>query len=467
MALPQLGLGLSSNAQTTDVPRPFALLDAHPGLFDFIEYSAPLDVEAARREASLFPELEKRRAQTPMLYHPVHLNLAGPELESAERLKLLAEHVSAVGSPWVSNDVGWWHHQGVPFPGYLYVTPRLDAAGLANAVAHVRHVRDAMPVPLLIENPVVMTARGGMHVVEFMSRLHEATGCPLLIDVGHLVSHQLARGLPLLEGIGALPFAQVAQLHVAGGVVSGKFYADDHPQPIRDETWALFDELIKRASSLCAVTYEGDGHPEAVARRVLGQLRSRILKTNSLSPGRGEGRGEGPAIDWWALFRSIHTEPTEELNFRLAVLAEQLDREVPLARAAVAPTVQQLAPFVSSEHYEAHFTHTKPLADTFLTWAAREARNKPGADALVSLELWARTTCARKKFTEPFEATFPVDLTEALHAVGSLRRHLRARESTSIDAWEGLLHCARRAAAGPWKVRLTPTASGIRIEAVE
>jgi hypothetical protein len=181
----------------------------------------------------------------------------------------------------------------------------------------------------------------------------------------------------------------------------------------------------------------------------------------------GEGLGEGQPLEaqpWWNLFDEIHTQPSEELNFRCAVLAEQLDREVPLARAAVAPLNNQLASFTGSEQFKSHFLDARPLADAFLHWAAKEARTRPGADALVSLELWARTTVARKGATD---AIFPVDLTEALHAVRALQRHLRARESTSTDAWAGLLHCARRAVAGPWRVRLTPTASGVRIEGIE
>lgn len=279
MRLPTLGLGLSSNAQSSDSPRPWALLDADPTLFDYLEYSAPLNVDDARKEATLFSTMESRRSATPLLYHPVHLNLWGPELESDERLKLLDAHARAVGSPWVSNDVGWWHHGGVPFPGYLYVSPTLDGEGLERAVEHVLHVRNALTVPLLIENPVVMTARGSMHIAEFMTKLHEATGCPLLLDVGHLVSHQLARGLSLLEGLDALPWTSVAQLHLAGGVINGKFYADDHTQPIRDEVWTTFDEVRKRCTQLCAVTYEGDGHPESVALRTLKRLRPVIARS--------------------------------------------------------------------------------------------------------------------------------------------------------------------------------------------
>lgn len=465
-ALPYLGLGLSSNAQLSDQPRPYALLDAHPGLFDYIEYSAPLDIAQARAEASLFPEMEKRGV--PLLFHPVHLNLYGPELESPERLALAAAHVTAVKSPWVSNDVGWWHCRGNAMPGYLYLSPPLTPDALRQCIRHVEHVRDAMPVPLLIENPVVMTPRGELHVMDFMAQLSKATACPVLLDLGHLLSHQLARGLDLLEGLHDFPWERVAQLHIAGGVVTEKTYliddrwkayADDHPQPIRDETWKLFDELLPRCTSLRAVTYEGDGHPEPLARRVLQRLRSSL----SLHP-RGEGWAEGPPpptsgvllTSSWAVFDHVRTTPGPELEYRIAVLREQLDAEVPLSRAAVAPTDEVLGRFMVTPAFQEWFEKgTRSIGDAFLNWAVIEAR-KPelsGADAMVSLELWSRNTYARVKKTH--DTSFPVDLTEALHAAGALKRHLRSRGILEGSGWDGLLQCARRAPRVPWPVRLS------------
>ena len=468
-ALPYLGLGLSSNTQVTDVPRPYALLDANPGLFDYVEYSAPLDVAQARVEATLFAELERRRGEVPVLYHPVHLNLYGPELESQERLALAAAHVSAVGSPWVSNDLGWWHHAGTALPGYLYLTPPLTPESLLQCTQHVSHVRDAMPVPLLIENPVVMTARGAMHVMEFMHKLSDATGCLLLLDLGHLLSHQLTRGLGLLEGLEKFPWDRVAQLHLAGGVVTGKVYADDHPQPIRDETWALFDEVRPRCTSLRAVTYEGDGHPEPVARRVLERLRKSVAKAGStlsptLSP-RGE-RETTRLTGAWELFDEVHCTPGPELAYRLAVIGEQLDAEVPLSRAAVAPTNEQLARFTASTIFRDWFVKgTRSLGDAFVNWAMVEARHPElaGAEALISLEVWSRNAFsrARKSGAAHLDLSFAVDLTEALHAVRALRRHLGARGILDGAGWDGLLQCARRAPRTPWPVRLT--ADGARV----
>jgi hypothetical protein len=158
----------------------------------------------------------------------------------------------------------------------------------------------------------------------------------------------------------------------------------------------------------------------------------------------------------WSLFDEVHKTPGPELDYRLAVLCERLDAEVPLSRAAVAPTMQALAHFTASPLFREWFERgTRSIGDAFLNWASAEAR-KPelaGADALVSLELWSRTMYARAK--KPHETSFPVDLTEALHAVSALKRHLRGREISDGSGWDGLLQCARRAPRTPWAVRLS------------
>src|SRR5262249_60253744 len=53
-ALPFLGPGLSRNLDPAVEPDPWALHVAEPGLFDLVEYSAPLSLEVAEREAAPF-----------------------------------------------------------------------------------------------------------------------------------------------------------------------------------------------------------------------------------------------------------------------------------------------------------------------------------------------------------------------------------------------------------------------------
>ena len=489
MHLPYLGLGLSSNAQTTDLPAPYRLLEEAPGAFDFLEYSAPLDLDQARGEATLFPTMLERKATVPLLYHPVHLNLWGPTVERPERLGLLARHLTEVSSPWVSNDVGWWHCEGTPLPGYLYLTPPLNAEGLGQVAQHAFTIRDAAPVPLLLENPVVMTARGDLHVLDFMERLAVTTKCGLLLDVGHLWSHQLTRGLGLTEGLAGFDFTRVAQVHVAGGVVTRRgergIYVDDHPQPIRDEVWALLEAILPKCTGLRALTYEGDGHPMEVAKGNLRRLRP-LLPARGLDRPTESSKPEAPrpiaATDsLWALFDAVHRgECTEdaigaqaELDYRLAVMAQALDAVVPLTRLAVAPTREGLATFAGSAEFRAWFEHgARDFTEAFVGWAMRRLRDPElaGAEALVSLEAWARQTGRRLANGTAMSASFPVCLSEAVHAARALPRHLSARAGWSrsgveTSGLESLLQTARRAGPGPWAVTLRRI--GARIEISE
>ncbi|MCY1022639.1 DUF692 domain-containing protein [Pyxidicoccus sp. MSG2] len=485
--LPWRGLGLSSNLSTADVPQPYRLLDASPGLFDYVEYSAPLSLEEAKAHASLFPEMWRRRADVPVLFHPVHLNLWGPELEPASALAELDAHARTVGSPWVGNDVGWWHVGGQPFPGYLYFTPPFNAAGLADCAAHALHVQRHLSMPLVLENPAVLARRGEWHVLDFMSRLHARTGLPLLLDLGHLFSHQLSAGLPLEAGLDGFPLDQVIEIHLAGGVVtrrgSRQFYVDDHTQPVREELFELLESLLPRCPSLRAVTFEGDGHPPEVVMVSLRRLR-RLVPASERPPLTlrtprdltvptltGESRP-------WELFDAGHgatpatsVEDEEgtlaDRDFRLAVVAEVLDREWPLTRLLVAGTGESLAAFTGSPEYRGLFGGTgRSLGQVFSKWAMRRLREHPdeGASAALAVEMLLPTLFLRPVPSpgpgqvglaeDVRPGALPADLSELVFAARAVRRHLTARAwacgSLELSGLESLAQVARRPGQGPW-----------------
>src|SRR5574338_356322 len=110
-----MGLGLGSNLGSASLPHPWR-------------------VHEARREAPIFAELEARRPALGALFHPVHLNLYGPALEPPAALAALDAHARAIGSPWVSNDVAWWHVGGRPFPGHRYLAPPFSRADRKSVV---------------------------------------------------------------------------------------------------------------------------------------------------------------------------------------------------------------------------------------------------------------------------------------------------------------------------------------------
>ena len=475
-ALPFLGLGLSSNLDPAVEPNPWALHDAEPSLFDLVEYSAPLAFEEAEQQAGLFSELLAARTRLPALFHPVHLNLAGPELEPPERLAALEAHARAVGSPWVGNDVAWWHVLGQALPGYLYLPPPFSPAGLDVAAAHALHVASALGVPLALENPVVVRRDGPLHVLDFMGRLHERTGCPLVLDVGHLVAAQLASRLPLETGLDGFPFEAVIEVHVAGSVITrtpdGRgVYMDDHGQPLRSEVLALLAEVLPRCRALRALVFEGDGHPASAARRTLATLRAMLEPVAEraaieLPP----PRSPVPALPAyagdlsWRRFDEVHgrVPSTEdpigvraEHGLRLAVTLEALDARWPLSRPLLAPSRPALERFLGSEPFRNAFAAGQPLDTAWASWARGEVRRSgaPELATALAFDTWAHGL-ARAPGGK--SGVFAADLGEALFAAHALRRHLAARAlgegAVPEGALEGLAQAVRRAPTRPWRV---------------
>jgi uncharacterized protein len=507
-SLPWRGLGLSSNLDASESPHPYRLREEAPGLVDFVEYSAPLSLERTREQASLFPTMWERREEVPVLFHPVHLNLYGPELEPPEALAALDAHARAVGSAWVGNDVGWWHARGQPFPGYLYVTPPFSDAGLADCAAHALHVQAHLSVPLALENPAVFARRGGWHVLDFMARLHARTGLPLLLDLGHLLSYQLAAGLPLDAGLAEFPLHRVIELHLAGGVVTRRggrgVYVDDHTQPVREELFTLLEWLLPRCPALRAVTFEGDGHAREVALLTLRRLRPLVPAAPRPPLELPRATAPVPALTGasapWALFEAGYgaagapgeEDPPQEdpigleaeRDFRLAVVAEQLDRDWPLSRLLLAGTRERLRVFTASAEFRELFSGPdRSPGQAFAAWSRRGLREQPdeGLAAVVSFETFLPSAArgAAPAAPEPGQVglaegvrlgTFPVDLTEAVFAARALRRHLVGRawagESLELSGLETLAQVARRPAPGPWHFVLRRKGRGLEVVTV-
>jgi uncharacterized protein len=473
--LPWMGLGISTNASASARPNPYRLLDRRPGIFDYVEYSAPLEIERARREASLFETMWNRRADVPLLFHPVHLNLYGPELEREEDLAALSRHLREIGSPWVSNDVAWWHSAGRAFAGYLYLAPPLTKEAIGDCARHALHVQSAIEVPLLLENPAIVSVRGPLHVLDFMAELHAKTGLDLLVDVGHLFSHQLSRGLDPASGLDGFPFEAVVEIHIAGGVIAERgtrrFYVDDHPQPIREEVLELFERIATRCPRLRAITYEGDGHPEHLAEDMLARLRRSL-------PERGEtvmqdnlhrAAVHEAKTDAWALFDLAYggqvPDPaldqeaeTFELDLRLAVLAERLDRRLPLTRVLVSGTREALVAFSRSEEHKEGFRGLgRDLSESYKRFVRRRLREEPDDSiaAVFAIESWANEIASHAS-SGIAAARLPRDLREVQHARRSIERHLAsfARISGLWDhqALSSIAQAARRAPERDWEV---------------
>lgn len=278
--LPTLGVGVSLSLSARPDPAELARL---PGGPRFVEYAGLAE------PGSVLAEVDRiRAAGVPVLFHPSYINFCGTFANDPRWLDVTAAHIAAVGSPWFAQDCAYcFWDQGHGYSTQLgYFIPLiLNEASLEFAIQRVREVQARVPVTVAIEPPPMTFVVGRMPLLTFFGRLARETGCAILLDMGHLVSWEMAGGGRVLDARGSFDFGRVVEVHVAGGRLHagdhGPVYVDAHECPILDETWRMLESLLPLLPNLKAVCYECEGIAQEQVMLTLSRLRQCV---RDLSP---------------------------------------------------------------------------------------------------------------------------------------------------------------------------------------
>jgi len=264
--LPTLGIGISTSLH---VRRPDfrSLLRAYPRLVQFVEFAVEhgeADVLPARLAAEL-------AAGVRFVAHPIELSLDPDATPAPGELAALRAIVRLLGSPWTPQDIGTWLWNGEHLGGG-FIPCSLTREALAVACDRVRAVQDATGVPFLVENPPFAEVVGPMGLGDFFSELCDRAQTGMLLDVGHLLSYQLAR--PDDAGVAdQLPLDRVIEVHIAGGAwietADGVVFWDDHGGEIVPEARRLLAQLWPRLPRVRALCFECEMRPDD---RVVAEL---------------------------------------------------------------------------------------------------------------------------------------------------------------------------------------------------
>ncbi len=279
--LPTLGLGASLSLSAQPDPVKLATTTGGPS---FIEYSGQVDVARVKDEVQRI-----RDAGISVLFHPSFINFCGSQPNSQAWLTATDKHIQAVQSPWFAQDCAycfWQDGYGYSSQFGYFIPPILNQASLALAVQRIQEVQAASSVPIAIEPPPVSFVIGTMPVLEFFGQLAKTTDCALLLDMGHLVSYQMASGQNILEQVSTLPVERVIEIHIAGGRVKqaeqGPIYIDAHEADILDEVWQMLEHLLPLLPNVKALCYECEGVDQAKVLSTLKRLRT-LISQNSAS----------------------------------------------------------------------------------------------------------------------------------------------------------------------------------------
>jgi uncharacterized protein (UPF0276 family) len=271
-ALPVLGVGASLSLSAR--PDPVALV-RRPGGPAFVEYAGRADVEAVAAEVQRI-----RAAGAPVLFHPSYINFCGSFPNDRAWLEATARHIVAVASPWFAQDCAYcFWQEGAGYSTQLgyFIPPILNEASLDLAVQRVREVQDVVPVPVAIEPPPMTFAVGSMPLFRFFGELARRADCAILLDMGHLVSWEMATGARVRDHLAELPAERVIEVHIAGGRLSaadgGTTYIDAHERAILPQTWRMLEAMLPDLPGVKAVCFECEGAEEATVLSTLAKLR--------------------------------------------------------------------------------------------------------------------------------------------------------------------------------------------------
>jgi uncharacterized protein len=278
--LPTLGVGASLSLSSK--PDPVALVRSVGGP-SFVEYAGLVDVEA------VIDEVERvRMAGASVLFHPSYINFCGSFANSSIWLEETARHIKAVNSPWFAQDCAYcFWQEGAGYSSQLgyFIPPIFNQASLDLAIQRVKEVQSVMSVPVAIEPPPVTFVAGTIPLFTFFGELALATDCAILLDMGHLVSYEMASGRKVRDALEDLPCERVVEVHVAGGRLKkgdkGSIYVDAHECAILEETWQMFDAMLPELPNVKAVCYECEGVNENTVLTTLKKIRQ-IVKNKSV-----------------------------------------------------------------------------------------------------------------------------------------------------------------------------------------
>jgi uncharacterized protein len=192
------------------------------------------------------PVEQLRRRGVTVIPHGVGLSLGSAEPPDPQRLAALARLAERVAAPLVSEHLAFVRGGGRE-TGHLLPLPR-NRATLEIVVDNIRQAKQALPVPLAIENISTLFEWPDAEFAEeeFLAEILERADVGLLLDVANVYANCRNHGSDPVAYLERLPLERLAYVHVAGGGERDGLYHDTHtcttPAPVLE----ILEELCAR-----------------------------------------------------------------------------------------------------------------------------------------------------------------------------------------------------------------------------
>lgn len=285
-AIPFLGSGLGFRSEIES-----GIL-ANRNEIDFVEVST----DKLLSEQRSLDDLARMRALFSIVPHGVGLSVGSVAPPDEDYLRAIKRVSDVTRSPYYSE-----HLAVTRVPGFDlgHLSPLwLTEESLAIVIRNVRRAQDYLGKPLVLENIThpFQIPNGSMSEPEFFSRLVDATGCGMLLDVTNLYINSVNHAFDPQAFLDALPLDHVVQVHLAGGQWSGGVLLDTHSESVHEESWGLLQAVCAATNVRAVVLEHDDNFPEIdVLLRQVHRAKRILNAGRSAPPAEGTIRNAGNA----------------------------------------------------------------------------------------------------------------------------------------------------------------------------
>ncbi|MCB0348950.1 MAG: DUF692 domain-containing protein [Bdellovibrionales bacterium] len=224
-------------------------------------------------------ELLKIRQNYPICLHGVSLSIGSADALNANYLKKWKSLIDIIEPEWVSDHLCWTgvltknSHDLLPLP--------YTKEAIANTVTKIKQVQDFLGRRILMENvsSYVEASFSEMNEAEFLAEVCNQADCGILLDLNNIFVSSYNHGFDPETYLDKIPWQRVGQVHLAGPTDKGSHMIDTHDQPVREETWKLYQSMLRRYKPITTMIEWDDkipplteliGHLD-VARRFVNQ----------------------------------------------------------------------------------------------------------------------------------------------------------------------------------------------------
>lgn len=232
MDIPQLGFGLGLRAPHYD-----NFLQERPKAVEWLEIISENYIGAHKGYWKMLADL---RHDYPLVMHGVSLSIGSTHALDSDYLNKLKTMADFLEVTWVSDHLCYTGVNGENTHDLLPI-PYTEEA-LQHLIPRIQKVQETLGRTFVFENASSYLEWNGSTISEpeFLTALHKATGCGILLDVNNVYVSSFNHGWDAKAYIDAIPADAIIQYHLAGHTNKSTHLIDTHNAPVIDNVWELY-----------------------------------------------------------------------------------------------------------------------------------------------------------------------------------------------------------------------------------